>query len=91
MFTIQDGKFYPPCNPAEEVGKSIVIDKYMRPDEFGKETAKRIGTLVGFRQIHKNGKITNLLTVEYKEDNHYAEKTISSYHLDKIAQAVILS
>ena len=97
MFTITAGCFSPACDLNEQIGKSIVIADYASPDEFGKETAKRIGKIVAFRRFwpkyaEKNGKVamTNLITVEYEENNHYAEKTISAYHLSKIRSGVIL-
>lgn len=92
MFVITNGCFNQPCDLQEQIGKGIVIADYLRPDEAGKEVAKRIGKIVAFRRFWaKNAtKITNLITVEYQEDNHYAEKTISAYHLSKIKAGVIL-
>ena len=92
MFTITAGCFNQPCDLQEQIGKSIVIADYASPDEAGKHIAKRIGKIVAFRRFwSKNAtKITNLITVEYQEDNHYAEKTISAYHLSKIRSGVIL-
>ena len=97
MFTITAGCFNQPCDLQEQIGKSIVIADYASPDEAGKHIAKRIGKIVAFRRFwpkyaEKDGKarITNLITVEYESDNHYAEKTISSYHLGKIRSGVIL-
>jgi len=97
MFTITAGCFNQPCDLQEQIGKSIVIADYASPDEAGKQVAKRIGKIVAFRRfwpkyVEKDGKcrMTNLITVEYQSDNHYAEKTISSYHLGKIRSGVIL-
>ena len=97
MFTITAGCFNQPCDLQEQIGKSIVIADYASPDEAGKEVAKRIGKIVAFRRfwpkyVAKDApvRITSLITVEYEGDNHYAEKTISSYHLGKIRSGVIL-
>lgn len=97
MFVITNGRFSSPCDMQEQIGKNIVIANYRRPDELGKEIAKRIGKIVAFRRfwpkyVAKNApvKMTNLITVEYESDNHYAEKTVSAYHLDKIEAGVIL-
>lgn len=99
MFTINNGKFDQVCCLKDQVGKNIVIDNYLHPDQSGKEIAKRIGKIVAYRQVfpkyaNKTGSlkiVVNLITVEYQEDNHYAEKTISAYHLDRIKSGVILS
>ena len=97
MFVITNGCFNQPCDLQEQVGKNIVIADYLRPDELGKEVAKRIGKIVAFRRfwpkyVEKDGKckMTNLITVEYQSDNHYAEKTVSAYHLSRIKAGVIL-
>lgn len=97
MFVITNGVFSSPCDMQEQVGKNIVIADYASPDEAGKEVAKRIGKIVAFRRfwpkyVAKDGKcrMTNLITVEYGQDNHYAEKTISAYHLSRIKAGVIL-
>lgn len=92
MFTITAGCFAPACDMQEQIGKSIVIADYASPDELGKETAKRIGKIASIRRVFskKDNRIVSLITVEYEENNHYAEKTISSYHLSKIRSGVIL-
>jgi len=97
MFTITAGCFNQPCDLQEQIGKSIVIADYASPDEAGKHIAKRIGKIVAFRRfwpkyVAKDApvRMTNLITVEYGQDNHYGEKTISSYHLGKIRSGVIL-
>lgn len=99
MFVITNGVFSSPCDLQEQIGKNIVIADYLRPDEVGKEVAKRIGKIVAFRRFwpkyaekghYGKPRMTNLITVEYQSDNHYAEKTISAYHLDKIKAGVIL-
>lgn len=97
MFVINNGCFNQPCDMQEQVGKNIVIADYASPDEAGKHIAKRIGKIVAFRRFwpkytEKDGKaiMTNLITVEYGQDNHYAEKTISAYHLSRIKAGVIL-
>ena len=69
MFVITNGCFNQPCDMQEQVGKNIVIADYLRPDELGKEVAKRIGKIVAVRQFwtglkdRRNAKLTSLITV----------------------------
>jgi hypothetical protein len=93
MLVIKNGIVNGKIHPNELVGKGIIIDKYLSPDEAGKQIAKRIGKIVSIRDVFskKEGRIVSLFTVEYEENNHYGEKSISAYHLYKIEDGAILS